>query len=89
MNKLLQYRYNRKGTILNLAVVGCNVNGIDYEYSQYLLRYGKFITDDFIGNARIRIIRAPFSGLYYHKMVNGEVVKLVSLTSANQEGDVK
>ena len=65
------------------------MDGIDYEYSQYLLRYGKFITDDFIGNARIRIIRAPFSGMYYHKMVNGEVVKLVSLTSTNQEGDVK
>lgn len=59
-----------------------NMNTIDYEYSQYLLRYGKFITDDFVGNARIRIIRAPFSGLWYHKMVNGEVVKLVNLTSA-------
>ena len=82
MNKLLQYRYNRKGIILNLSVVGCNMNTIDYEYSQYLLRYGKFITDDFIGNARIRIIRAPFSGLWYHKMVNGEVVKLVNLASA-------
>lgn len=58
------------------------MNGIDYEYSQYLLRYGKFLTDDFIGNVRIRIIRAPFSGLYYHKMVNGEVVKLVNLASA-------
>ena len=81
MNILLQYKYNRKGTILNLAVVGCNMNGIDYEYSQYLLRYGKFLTDDLIGNAR--------SGLWYHKMVNGEVVKLVPLTSANQEGDVK
>lgn len=34
------------------------------------------------GNARIRIIRAPFSGIYYHKMVNGEVVKLVNLASA-------
>lgn len=52
MNNLLQYRYNRKGRSLNLDVVGCNINGIDYEYSQYLLRYGKFITDDFIGNAR-------------------------------------
>ena len=65
------------------------MNGIDFEYAQYLLRYGKFLTDDCVGNARIRIIRAPFGGLYYHKMVNGEVVKLVSLTSANQEGDVK
>ena len=82
MNILLQYRYNRERVILNLAVAGCNMNGIDYEYSQYLLRYGKFITDDFIGNARIRIIRAPFSGLWYHKMVNGEVVKLVNLASA-------
>ena len=58
------------------------MNVIDYEYSQYLLRYGKFITDDFIGNVRIRIIRAPFSGLWYHKMVNAEVVKLVNLSSA-------
>lgn len=82
MNILLKYRYNRKGNVLNLSVVEYNMNGIDYEYSQYLLRYGKFITDDFIGNARIRIIRAPFSGLWYHKMVNGEVVKLVNLTSA-------
>ena len=65
------------------------MNTIDYEYSQYLLRYGKFITDDFIGNARIRIIRAPFSGLWYHKSINGQVVKLVSLTSVNQEGDAK
>ena len=61
------------------------MNGIDYEDSQYLLHYGKFITDEFIGNARIRIIRAAFSGLYYHKMVNVEVVKLLNLTSANQE----
>ena len=82
MNILLKYRYNRKGNILNLSVVEYSMNGIDYEYSQYLLRYGKFLTDDFIGNARIRIIRAPFSGLWYHKMVNGEVVKLVNLTSA-------
>lgn len=82
MNKMIQYRYNREGYALNLAVVGCIMNGIDYEYSQYLLRYGKFITDDFIGNARICIIRAPFSGLWYHKMVNGEVVKLVNLASA-------
>ena len=82
MNKLLQYRYNREGCVLNLAVVEYIMNTIDYEYSQYLLRYGKFITDDFIGNARIRIIRAPFSGLWYHKMVNGEVVKLVNLASA-------
>lgn len=82
MNKLLQYRYNRERYALNLAVVGCIMENIDYEYSQYLLRYGKFITDDFIGNARIRIIRAPFSGLWYHKMVNGEVVKLVNLASA-------
>lgn len=82
MNKMLQYRYNRKGYSLNLAVVGCIMNGIDYEYSQYLLRYGKFITDDFIGNARIRIIRAPFSGLWYHKSINGQVVKLVNLASA-------
>ena len=82
MNKLLQYRYNRKGATLNLSVVGCNMNTIDYEYSQYLLGYGKFITDDLIGNARIRIIRAPFSGLWYHRMVNGEVVKLVNLASA-------
>ena len=82
MDRMLKYRYNRKGIILNLAVVEYSMNGIDCEYSQYLLRYGKFITDDFIGNARIRIIRAPFSGLYYHKMVNGEVVKLVNLASA-------
>ena len=82
MNRMLKYRYNRKGIILNLAVVEYGMSGVDYEYSQYLLRYGKFITDDFIGNARIRIIRAPFSGLYYHKMVNGEVVKLVNLASA-------
>lgn len=82
MNILLQYRYNREGYALNLAVVECIMENIDYEYSQYLLRYGKFITDDFIGNARIRIIRAPFSGLWYHKMVNGEVVKLVNLASA-------
>ena len=82
MNKLLQYRYNRKGNILNLSVVEYNMSGIDYEYSQYLLRYGKFLTDDIIGNARIRIIRAPFSGLWYHRMVNGEVVKLVNLASA-------
>lgn len=82
MNILLKYRYNRKGNVLNLSVVEYNMNGIDYEYSQYLLRYGKFITDDFIGNARIRIIRAPFSGLWYHKVVNGEVVKLVNLASA-------
>jgi len=82
MNKLLQYTYNREGCVLNLSVAEYIMNSIDYEYSQYLLRYGKFLTDDFIGNARIRIIRAPFSGLYYHKMVNGEVVKLVNLASA-------
>ncbi len=82
MNILLIYTYNREGCALNLSVVEYNMNSIDYEYSQYLLRYGKFITDDFIGNARIRIIRAPFSGLWYHKMVNGEVVKLVNLASA-------
>lgn len=59
------------------------MNGIDFEYSQYLLRYGKLVTDGIIGNARIRIIRAPFGGLYYHKMVNGEVVKLEHLASAD------
>ena len=81
MNNLLKYRYNRKGVAFNLSVLGCNMDNIDYEYGQYLLRYGKFLTDDFIGNARIRIIRAPFSGLWYHKIVNGELVKLVNLKS--------
>lgn len=57
------------------------MNTIDYEYARYLLRYGTFVTDDIIGNARIRIIRAPFGGLWYHKMVNGEVVKLENLKS--------
>lgn len=62
--------------------MGFNMNNIDFEYAQYLLRYGKFLSDDTIGNVRIRIIRAPFGGLWYHKMINGEVVKLENLASA-------
>lgn len=62
--------------------MGFNMNNIDFEYAQYLLRYGKFLSDDTIGNARIRIIHAPFGGLWYHKMINGEVVKLENLKSA-------
>lgn len=30
------------------------MNNIDYDYFQHLLRYGKFISDDIIGNAKIR-----------------------------------
>lgn len=48
------------------------------DYSDDVLRYGKIVTDDDVlwGNHGVRIRLISYDGdLYYHKMVNGDVVE--------------